>query len=295
MHIYDCFIYNNEELVLDLRFNILDKYVDKFIIVESNFLHNGEKKRLTFNINKYQKFKKKIHYFVCKNDPSLKLSFSKDTPETDINIHKSVCRENFQRNFISQGLKTCKDNDIIIISDVDEIPNLSNIRFNNISNKIVFFEQFFFYYKLNLYNPGSLWYGSRLCRFKDLVSPQWLRNIKAKKYPCWRPDIFFSKRKYNNISIIKNGGWHFSYVMSPEDIYKKLNTYLHHVEIEEAKINIKDIAKKIKKKKIIYDLLLDKRSANKLNSKKKLTYFDFQKLPEFLKINYSKYKNWIEK
>ena len=76
MKIFDCFMYFDEDLLLDLRLNILDSFVDKFIIVESNLTHTGNLKKLKFNINKFEKFKHKINYYPLENlkiDKNLKL------------------------------------------------------------------------------------------------------------------------------------------------------------------------------------------------------------------------------
>ena len=83
-----------------------------------------------------------------------------------------------------------------------------------------------------MYLTNFKWFGTKACRKKDLQSPQWLRNIKDKKYPFWRIDTFFSKNKYINKIYIKNGGWHFSNIKDPEDIELKLKSYLHHRDYE---------------------------------------------------------------
>ena len=99
---------------------------------------------------------------------------------------------------------------------------MDNFDFAKIRNKVHIFEQKYFYYKLNLFDPEIAWYGSRACKFSRLLSPQWIRNIKAKKYYFWRLDLLFSKNKYFNISIEKNGGWHFSYLKNALGIRKKI-------------------------------------------------------------------------
>ena len=104
-------------------------------------------------------------------------------------------RENGQRNFIINGLKEASDEDLILISDVDEIPNLQNIDFLKINKKIIMFKQEMFYYKFNLKLPNLSWIGTKACRKKDLKSPQWLRNVKDRKFPFFRLDILFSENK----------------------------------------------------------------------------------------------------
>ena len=194
MKIFDCFMFYDEELLLDIRLNILDKYVDFFVIVESRYLHNGEKRNLCFDINKYKNFQNKIIYIIQENEPKRILKL--DTNDNEgTKSHKLIfnahLRENEQRNYISRGLDKANNEDIILISDVDEIPNLKSIDLKSINNKIIIFEQEIFYYKFNRYLKNFTWFGTKACRKKNLKSPQWLRNIKYKKYSFYRIDTFF--------------------------------------------------------------------------------------------------------
>ena len=191
------------------------------------------------------------------------------------------------------GLTSAKDEDVVLISDVDEIPNLININFSKIKNNIYLFKQDMFYYKFNLQIPNFKWVGTKACRKKDLISPQWLRNIKDRKYPFYRLDTFFSDTKYTNIKIIEDGGWHFSNIKTPEQIEHKLKSYLHHREFDLEPLTKKEIEEIIKNKKAIYDLKVDKR-VNKIGNGSKLVKFDFEKLPRFLKENKNFFKNWFE-
>jgi beta-1,4-mannosyl-glycoprotein beta-1,4-N-acetylglucosaminyltransferase len=225
----------DEEMLLDLRLNTLNKFVDKFVIVESSYTHSGKDKKLIFDINKYSKFKDKIHYIVLKDPPYGIEETNRNDDEGEVSrkeILNALKRENLQRDTILDGLKDADKNDWVIISDLDEIPNLENLNFSNIKNKIIFFKQKVFYYKLNLELKTLRWIGSKACRKKDLKSPQWLRNIKDKIYSKWRLDILFSEKKYSDIYFIENGGWHFSFVKKPKDIEKKLKSYLHHREYD---------------------------------------------------------------
>ena len=202
-------------------------------------------------------------------------------------------RENHQRNFLLKGLTNANDEDWIIISDLDEIPDL---KFNNLKeckNKIVFFKQLMIYYKLNLFLEEFPWIGSKACKKKDLVSPQWLRNIKDRNYPWWRIDTFFSKTKYSNIKIFDNGGWHFSYIKSPEQIEKKLKSYLHHAEYELNPIGKDKIYELIKEKKTVYNLKVDSRS-NKFKDGNKLKKLNLNLLPNYINDNIHKFNGWIE-
>tara|TARA_B100001059_G_C17774367_1_gene550351 strand:+ start:618 stop:1016 length:399 start_codon:yes stop_codon:yes gene_type:complete len=132
-----------------------------------------------------------------------------------------------------------------------------------------------------------------LCKKKHLLSPQWLRNIKSKKYSFWRFDTFFSQKKYIDVGYINNGGWHFSNIKNPKDLDKKMKTFLHHLEYEESGMNVEDIKKNILERNVFYNHFADKKS-NKLGYKTKLEKIDFDMLPDFIKINKEKFKQWID-
>ena len=227
MKIFDCFMYFDEEIVLDVRLNTLNEFVDYFVIVESKFTHKGDKRDLKFNPNKFKKFKDKIIYLVYDQQPKeIELINNQDNQDevSRKSLWNAIYRENGQRNYINKGLIDAKENDIILISDVDEIPNLSNIDLNKINKKVILFKQDMFYYKFNLYLPNIIWTGTKGCRKKHLINPQWLRNVQDRKYSFFRFDTFFSKKKYQSIRHINNGGWHFTNIKTPEEIFSKLNS-----------------------------------------------------------------------
>ena len=286
----------DEEMLLDLRLNILDKFVDKFVIVESSYTHSGKEKKLIFDINKYSKFKEKINYIILKEPPIGIEEVSINDSEEEVSrkeILNALKRENLQRDTILKGLNDADNNDWIIISDLDEIPDLTNINFNNIKNKIIFFKQKVFYYKLNLELKNLRWIGTKACRKKHLNSPQWLRNIKDKIYPKWRVDILFSQKKYNDIFFVENGGWHFSFVKKPEDIEKKLKSYLHHREYDIDPVGIDKIKNLINSKSVIYDHRVDQ-TQYKFGGGQKLEKIDLEFLPNFISSNKKKYLDWLE-
>ena len=152
MKIFDCFMYFDEEIILDLRLNILDQYVDYFVIVESIYTHRGEKRELKFNHDKFKKFKDKIIYLVYDQNPS-KIEEVLSEDDHDVKSHKyifnALYRENGQRNFILNGLKEAENEDLILISDVDEIPNLENLELKKIDQKIILCLNFSNLSKLN--------------------------------------------------------------------------------------------------------------------------------------------------
>ena len=296
MKIFDGFMFYDEDLVLDLRLNILDKFVDKFVIVESIYTHSGEKRKLLFDKKKYINFKNKIDYIVLETQPdNLETVSDKDSEHTKNSkyIMNALKRENFQRNNIAKGIVNAKSEDLILISDVDEIPDLSGLDLTKIKDEIILFKQNFYYYKFNLILENIPWYGTKACKFKNFKTPQWLRNVKGKNYPFWRIDTLFSNTKYSNIKFINKGGWHFSNMKSAEDIEKKMRTYLHHREYDVKPLGKKKIEEIIKSKKSIYNLRADMKT-EKFDGTQSLKATDGSELPNFIKENKEKYRNWIE-
>ena len=205
-------MYFDEDLVLEIRLNTLYKKVDKFVIAEATRDHAGNKKKLNFDINKFNKFKKKIKYIVIDDLPTNVQSNKKDW-------HENHIRDQFQRNALARGYKDCKPDDLIMISDIDEIPDPKKIAEFNLKNKYACLLQKNFQSKLNFLNiTNSYWPGTKICQKKNLKSPQWLRNIKTKKIPFWK---FFRDKEPQ---LIKNAGWHFSFLKNPASIKKMLIT-----------------------------------------------------------------------
>ncbi len=296
MKVFDCFTYFDEDLILETRLNILNDYVDYFIIVESTYNHNGESRDLKFDINKYAKFKNKIKYIVWDKIPvDIETIEEKDS---DIDkehkfIYNAVKRDNGQRNYVMKGLDNAEDNDLILLSDLDEIPSLNRIDLKNIKSKIIIFDQIMCYYKFNLAIPNYKWFGTRACLRKNLKSPQWLRNVKARKYPFFRLDILFNEKKYNNIKIIENGGWHFTNIKTPEEIHYKYKSYCHHREYELSGLNVNKIKEIIKSKYTIYDLKADQRK-NKIGKGMKLINLHDHELPKYIEKNKNKLIEWFD-
>ena len=295
MKIFDCFMFFDEEQILDLRLNVLSEIVDFFVIVESIYNHRGEQRELIFDKNKFSKFKDKIIYLIHDEIPKQVETVNQNDSESEKNrkyIMNAVYRENSQRNYISQGIKEAEKNDIILISDVDEIPKFENINIREITNKIIMFKQYMFHYKYNLVLPNFKWTGTKAVRKKNLISPQWLRNTKDRNYPIYRIDTFFSKKKYNNIKIIEDGGWHFSNIKTPKMLNHKFRSYLHHIEFDKAKINENDIQKLINNKQAVYNLAVDQRGS-KVGNGAILENFDNKKLPLYIRNNIEKYRDWL--
>ena len=292
--IIDTFMYFDEDMILDIRLNTLNEYVSKFIICESRYNHKGVKKKLNFNIKSFKKFENKIKYIVLENLPKnlheIKESDSEKIKNSKI-LDNALMRENYQRNYCSEFLKDYSENDLVLINDIDEIPNLENFKYRC---KITFFIQKMFYYKLNLEYPNFDWIGSRICKVKHLKSPQWLRNIKPKKYSFWRPDVLLSSKKYSNVEFIKSGGWHFTNVKTVEQIDHKMRNFLHHLEYEKSGINISDLKNLIDQKKIMYNHKADKTDQNKWKNAKSLNKISLIDLPNYVRMNSSKFKDWLD-
>jgi len=268
MAIYDCFQFFNEEHILDLRLNILNEFVDFFVIVESTTDHQGNIKKLNFDSKKFKKFNNKIIYIVV-DDTSEILKKPHIGGESLVEQH--------QRNSLTRGLKNCHNDDLIILSDVDEIPDLNKLRLFDKKNKYAVFSQKMFNYKINLLNETeNNWFGSKICLKKNLKSPQWLRNLKFKKYPFWRID------KQRKFQIIENGGWHFAYLQTPENISKKIKSFAHGEFNKAHFIDEENIKKKISMGKDIFDRGINYRKVQLDNS-----------FPKYIIDNKEKFKDWI--
>ena len=284
MKIIDSFMFFDENMLLDLRLNILDDYVSKFIVCESTYSHSGKKKKLNFDINNFPKFRSKIEYIVSDKEPdNLKIIKNEDSIalKESKTLDNALIRENFQRNFAQKKLLEADDNDLILINDLDEIPDLSNFSYNK---KITIFKQKMLYFKLNLIYKNLSWTGSKICKKKDFINPQWLRNIKTRKYPLWRLDIFFSNKKYNDIKVIKNGGWHFTNIKTAEEIHNKMKNFLHHYEYESSGLNSQNIEKFIKDKKALYNYSADQKS-DKWSNNAELEKINLDYLPKYISEN----------
>ena len=267
--IYDCFSYWDEDLLLDLRMNILDDYVDFFIVVEGDKTWQNNSKKLRFDKTKFSKFKKKIIYVPVEDLPDGKDPYR---------------RENYQRNAISRGLVNAKDDDLVIISDLDEIPNPNMIQ--NFKKKMRFavFKQNHYYYKFNLRSEKNpFWHGSRICVKKYLKSPQWLRDLKFKKRPFWRLDKF----RLNN--ILEDGGWHFCNLKKPSDLLYK---YQNLCETNDP-VNFKE---KIDQKYLSLDEITNRvhKGDDIIGRDDRFNKTDIDTtFPEYLIENKKKYLEWI--
>ena len=270
MKIFDCFMYFDEDVILDLRLNTLYNYIDTFVIAEATRDHAGKQKKLNFNLKKFSKFKDKINYLIIDDIPV-------DVKSKKKNWDANHWRDQFQRNALVRGFKNCNENDLIMISDIDEIPNPDKLQEFNIKNKYACFMQKNFQSKLNLLNVSDkYWMGTKICQKKYLKSPQWLRDIKTKKRSFWK--IYKPKEP----QLILDGGWHFSFLKEPKDIAKKIVSYSHQEFNKENFTNEEKIAERIKNNKDLFNR----------NIQYKKVEID-STFPKYIIKNIEKYKSWI--
>lgn len=197
--IYDCFPFFNELDVLDIRFAELFDTVDRFVIVEATLTHGGQPKPLYFkeNLQRYEKYLHKVTHIVVDSYPSL----------------DSWSIERHQRDQIMRGLTECKDSDVIIVSDCDEIPRASSLREYKAEKGVMALEQQLYYYKLNCASVGAMWDWAKIVTYREL----------KKKSPC---EIRYTQ-SITPDSRIQNGGWHFSYMGNTDDIIHKIEATAH--------------------------------------------------------------------
>ena len=297
MRIFDCTTFYDENFILDVRFNILDQFVDKFVICESAYSHSGKKKKFNFDISKFEKFKHKIIYLKIDHEPKnliYKSSNNENTKENtkDVRIN-AIKRIAYQRNFLKEGIVDASNNDLIFYSDNDEIPKLNDANLDKIQNKLIFFKQKLFYYKFNLFCDRYDWHGTKGCKKKDLIDFEWLRNIKTKKYNFYRFDTIFSKTKYTDVKIINDGGWHFSQLKKIDDIYSKLTNSEDHQEFKDTGKKISDIEDLVNRKVILYDHKA-KSSDFKFGKEFKLETIGLEEMPDYIKKNKDQFREWID-
>lgn len=244
--IYDCFSFYNELDILRLRLNILNDFVDRFVIVEARFSHTGQPKALNFEANKhlFEDFLDKIDYIVVEDEPSASLQL------TDVERHWA--NENIQRNAIMRGLVNAKDNDLIIISDLDEIPNPNVFSQSLKDGDVVALRQYFFYYRLNMLNYVTpYWERSKMLTFGTLKNENTYVGMKSNDAliesvndgPTATRIRFLRPTK-----VIKNGGWHFSYMGSANHILLKKKSIVDGEAVTRGKYSTsKDIEEIISK------------------------------------------------
>lgn len=283
--VYDCFTFFNELELLEIRLEELYNYVDYFVIVEGDKTHSGNKKEFIFekNKNRYKKYLDKIVYIKAKM-PSLN-SFFNSNYFSNLNKIKIFSifinrfglgrwkLEHYQRNQIKLGLKNINDEDIIMISDLDEIPNPKKFKLmRDILKKdnLVGFQHKFCLFYLNGFVSND-WIGTKAVNFRVFKErfKSSAENVRIQR------NIFLSRQE-KGTKIIK-GGWHFSYLGGMEAVIKKLES-------------IADGIQKVNPKKEDINLMIKK---GEFANTKVYYQKDLKFLPPRLKKNLIKYKKYI--
>ena len=291
MKIIDTTTFFEEHLMMELRFNILDPFIDKFIVSEARFSHSGKEKEIKFNKKNFPKFENKIVHLIVDKEP---VDIIKKPNLTSAESRQnSILRIREQRNYIAKSLNEYSSDDYIIYSDNDEIPNLELFNFNENKKKVVIFNQHLFYYKFNLCLPSIPWFGSKACKLKDLKTIDLLRATKNKKYPFYRLDTFFSDIKHQSVKIVENGGWHFSNLKNIEELERKFLNDENHSEYEQKGYSIERIKANILNRSIDYNHKAKKDSDERFNSTK-LQVIDKNILPYYIQNNFKKYETWFD-
>ena len=263
--IFDCITFFRENFITNLRFEILNEAVDYFVVCESKYDHKNNKKSLNFRLLN-EKFKSKVIYLVIED------KFISTDP------WKNQAK---QREFLFEGLKIANKDDLIMFSDPDEIPRPESLINFKISSKYGIFLQDCFCYKFNIFNKYETpWEGTRICKFKDLKSFDYMRqNIKAKnlKKALWK---FYVEK---DICLIQNGGWHFNSLMDAKEISLKLKTFAHENFAGDEYSNIDVIKKNILEKKDLF-------KRNNLYETIKLD----KSFPKYIIENKIKLNEWID-
>ena len=294
MKIYDCTTFYSEHMMLDVRFHVLNDYVEKFIVTESLYSHSGQPKKLNFDINNYPKFKDKIIYLVIDQEPNDLIKIENTKEHQGLKRINSLKRIELSYNYMMKATENLANDDLIILSDNDEIPNLNSKQFKQSHKNGFIFKQLFFYYKFNLLYDLMPWFGSKACKKKSLKSFSWLRNLKSKKYSFWRLDTYFNENKLTNLEIIKDGGWHFTNIKTPEELYIKMTNFGHHNEFELSGLTVEDLRKKIDEGVVFYNHFSDQTAQNKWNYDYKLKKINIDLLPKYLQDNSEKFKEWFK-
>jgi beta-1,4-mannosyl-glycoprotein beta-1,4-N-acetylglucosaminyltransferase len=266
--LYDCFSFFNELELLELRLNELSPVVDKFVIVEATKTFQKKDKPLVYleNKDRFRNFSDKIIHIVVDKFPGFFYKFR---------IPNAWDYGDFQKDQVIRGLTNSQPDDILIISDIDEIPRPDKIIQYKNSPGIKIFEQNFYYYFLNGLslkkdNSPDLWRGTVMLQRKDFSSFKKARMMRDKEG--------------KGITIIKNGGWHFSYLGGVEKIIHKIEA-LEHTEFN--KDYYKDPSR-------LEEIINSGKDLFDRDSKYQFVSID-ESFPAYLRNNMSKFEHLIKK
>lgn len=277
--IYDCFPFFNELDILEIRLNELNDVVDRFVLVESTKTFQNKTKPLYFNQNKerFKDFKEKINHVIIDQFP--KFSWSK------FRFYKPWDYSNYQKNQIKRGLTDCKPEDIIIVSDLDEIPKPEKIdQFKNIEG-IKVFQQLHINYYLNcicIEGPEE----DHLTKNKDLVYWHGSVMVSFKDFSDFKKIRLLRNENFKGIVQIPEGGWHFSFIGEAEKLIYKLTNWEHSGEKQYNQEYLKD-PEQIKE-------IIDK-GDDLFGRNYKYKYVDIDKIfPVYLLKNKNKFRHLIK-
>jgi hypothetical protein len=282
--VIDCFPFFKELDILEIRLNILDKYVDKFLLIESEETFTGLDKPLFF-LNNQERFNKFLHKIEYLQIPKIPVGL--DPNKGKVNWS----REYFQKNYMMKKINEYHEDDILIISDCDEIPDLENLDFNTINFPKVFIN-YMFIFKLNLMmfnnisstsriegNPPVdnkigqpwLWFGSTITKQKF---------IKNKLF--WgHPNLRERRQQLPQI----HGGWHFTFCMNNENIQDKLKAFSHADALDSKEINNTNY---------INECILQEKEFNDCGRDIKLININTSYIPKYVQDNVNKYQHIIK-
>jgi len=272
--IYDCFLYYDEDMLLELRLDVLSDHVDRFVVVESTHTFTGKKKTLNFDINRFEKWANKIIYVVFDEPPH----------------HDAWENERRTRNHLMAGLTQAQDDDIIIISDVDEIINPAALqRFNKRALCNVLHLNFYNYqFNLQVFNADG---SPRKCTLPKMTTLKTLRHFfngkpedfrNVKRSPIRQRWFKWNYLKYRT-HIITDAGWHFSWLMRPERIAEKMSS-ISHTEYDLPELNNLDH---------IQAVMAEGKDIWKRDRSLKAVPLSYEYFPSSLVVNQHKYRDFI--
>jgi len=282
--VYDCFCYFNEDMLLELRLETLWDYVDYFVISEASYSHAGVARSTHFDIKRFEKYASKIRYIQLDQRPDGPNDFWKN--------------ENFIRNNVAKGLFDAKPDDLILISDLDEIPDPEKIKEYQPRYLRGDFDQRYYSYFLNNYWLGdvdgkgivkpksNIWRGTKITTYRHFMEFFKGNATSVRSYKSsgvWRSIKRAWFRQFN-VQLIKNGGWHFTWVFSMENIIKKIQSTAHQ---EYNKPEYRDPVR-------IKELIASGKDFHKPNSRYQLQELDGQ-FPRYLLEHQDKFFEFILK
>ncbi len=269
-------------MLLELRLETLWDHVDYFVISEASFTHAGKDRETEFDIKKFKKYESKIRYVRLDQRPQGPNDFWKN--------------ENFIRNNIVNGLHDAKLDDWILISDLDEIPNPIVIKeYDSCYKRADLLQRYYSYYLNNFWlgyvdsneklMPNSnIWSGTKITTYKHFVEffKSNATSVRIYKSSGFLRGLKRAWFKFFQSQTIKNGGWHFTWIFSIENIIKKIESTAHQ---EFNRDDLKEPAR-------IIGLIHSGRDINKPKARYELQKLD-QQFPNYLLENIDKFSEYI--